>query len=176
MIKGLVLAAVVGAVALVVVATTGGVDDLRSQLPDLRKPFNEVTDALKGAQNRERQWDKVVKEANSICARSPQGGFVLSPVLPPNRREYVRAIRIELDREGRTQAGLAALQPPPNYERPYALFLHIRRDAIAGLERLQQATKEKNQADYADAVRVFNQRKGFIDHYAKTVGMSACVF
>ena len=95
MVKGLVLAAVVGTAALVA-AATGGIDELRSQLPDVRKPFNEVNNALKGAQDRERQWDNVVKRANSICARYPQGGFVLKPALARNRGQYVRAIGIEL--------------------------------------------------------------------------------
>jgi hypothetical protein len=45
--------------------------DLRSQLPGIRKPFNEVNAALKSAQERERQWDNLVKQANSICARHP---------------------------------------------------------------------------------------------------------
>src|SRR4029450_10852795 len=95
MVKGLVLAAVVGA-AVLVAAATGGIDELRSQLPDLRKPFNEVNDALKGAQDRERQWDNVVKRPNPICARYPQGGLVLKPALPSKRGQYVRAIGIEL--------------------------------------------------------------------------------
>ena len=176
MIKGLVLAGAVGAAALVVVAATGGVDDLRRQLPDIRKPFKEVNDALRGAQDRERQWDRVVKDANSICGRYPQGGFALSPTLPANRRRYVHAISVELEREGSIQSGLAELLPPANYEGPYSLFLHNRRDALSALERLRRATREKNRADYADAARVFKQKKTFADHYAVTVGMSACVF
>src|SRR4051794_19076586 len=103
MIKVLALAGVVGAVALVATAT-GGINELRSQLPDLRRPFNEVNAALKGAQDRERQWDNLVKQANSICARHPQGKFVLRPVLPPNGAQYVRAIGSELDREGSIQS------------------------------------------------------------------------
>jgi hypothetical protein len=124
----------------------------------------------------ERRWDKVVKDTNSICARDSRGRFVLSPVLPPDRGQYVRAIRIELGREREIQADLAALQPPPNYEPPYALFLHRRRDALAALERLQEATKARNHEDYLDAVGVLHRRTGFTDLYARTVGMPACVF
>jgi hypothetical protein len=175
MVKGLVLAAVVGTAALVA-AATGGIDELRSQLPDVRKPFNEVNDALKGAQDRKRQWDNVVKRANSICARYPQGGFVLEPALPPNRGQYVRAIGIKLDREGAIQSELAVLLPPPNYERPYSLFLHNRRDALAALERVQRATRAKNRANYVDAARVLTQKERFIRTYAETVGMPACAF
>jgi hypothetical protein len=173
MVKGLVLAAVVGA-AVLVAAATGGIDELRSQLPDLRKPFNEVNDALKGAQDRERQWDNVVKRANSICARYPQGGFVLKPALPSNRGQYVRAIGIERDRERAIQSELDVLLPPANYGRPYSLFLHNRRDVLAALERVQRATREKNRANHVDAARVLMQKKRFIDHYAETVGMPAC--
>jgi hypothetical protein len=175
MVKGLVLAAVVGG-AVLVAAATGGIDELRSQLPDLRKPFNEVNDALKGAQDRERQWDNVVKRANSICARYPHGGLVLKPALPSKRGQYVRAIGIELDRERAIQSELDVLLPPANYERPYSLFLHNRRDALAALERVQRATREKNPANHVDAARVLTQKKRFIDHYAETVGMPACAF
>jgi hypothetical protein len=176
MLKGLVLAPVIGGVALVVAAATGSVDDLRSQLPDIRAPFNEVTAALEDAHDGERRWDKVVKDANSICARDPRGRFVVSPVPPPDGGQYVRAIRIELGREREIQAELAALQPPPNYEPPYALFLHRRRDALAALERLQEATKARNQEDYVDAAGVLHRKTGFTDLYARTVGMPACVF
>ncbi len=175
MIKGLVLAAVVGTAGLVAVAT-GGVDELRSQLPDLRKPFNDVNDALEAAQDRERQWDNVVKDANSICARDRQVEFVLRRALPPNRRQHARAIRRELDREGTIQSELVVLRPPANYAGPYSLFLGNRQDALAALERLQRATREKNREDYVDAARVLTQRERFIEHYARTVGMPACAF
>jgi hypothetical protein len=159
-----------------VAAATGGIDELRSQLPDVRKPFNEVNEALKGAQDRERQWDNVVKRANSICARYPRGRFVLKPALPHNRGPYVRAIRIELDRERAIQSELGVLLPPPNNERPYSLFLRNRRDALAALEPVQRATREKNRANYVDAARVLAQKERFISSYAETVGMPACAF
>ena len=173
MVKGLVLAAIVGT-AVLAAAATGGIDELRSQLPDVRKPFNEVTDALKGAQDRERQWDNVVKRANSICARYPRGGFVLEPALPPNRGQYLRAIGNELHREGVIQSELVVLLPPPNYERPYSLFLRNRRDALDALERVQRATRKKNRANYLDAARVLTQKERFVDTYARTAGMPAC--
>jgi len=175
MINGHVLAAVVGT-AVLVAAATGGIADFRSQLPDIRKPFNEVNDALKGTQERERQWARVVKEANSICARYPQGRFVLKPALPPNRAQYIHTIRIELDREGAKQSELVVLQPPANYVRPYSLFLHNRQVALGALERLRSATKEQSQEDYVNAARVLTQRTRSIHTYAATVGMPACAF
>jgi len=174
-IKGVVLAAGIGT-AVLVVAATGGIADLRSQLPDIRKPFNEVNDALKGTQERERQWARVVKEANSICARYPQGRFVLKPALPPNRAQYIHTIRIELDREGAKQSELVVLQPPANYVRPYSPFLHNRQVALGALERLRSATKEQSQEDYVNAARVLTQRTRSIHTYAATVGMPACAF
>ena len=120
--------------------------------------------------------NNVVKEANSICAGDRQGEFVLRRALPPNRTQHVRAIRRELDREGTIQSELVVLQAPANYAGPYSLFLHNRQDALAALERLQRATKEKNRQDYVDAARVLTQRERFIEHYAAAAGMPACAF
>jgi len=117
-----------------------------------------------------------VKRANSICARYPQGGFVLKPALARNRGQYVRAIGIELERERAIQSELGVLLPPPNYERPCSLFLHNRRDVLAALERVQRATREKNRANYVDAARVLAQKERLISTYAETVGMPACAF
>jgi hypothetical protein len=74
------------------------------------------------------------------------------------------------------QSELVVLLPPPNYERPYSLFLRNRRDALDALERLQRATKKKNRANYLDAARVLTQKKRFVDTYARTAGMPACGF
>ena len=77
------------------------------------KPFNEVSAALTGPVQRERAWDAVVKEANSICARYPHEELVIRPALPRNRADYVGAMEIALERERAIQAELAKLQPPP---------------------------------------------------------------
>jgi hypothetical protein len=174
MIK-LALAAAAGTAVLVATAT-GGIDELRSQLPDVRTPFNEVNAALNGAQTRERQWHNVVKQANSICARHPQRTFVLRPALPPNRARYLRAIGTELDRERNIQSDLIVLRPPANYVRPYSLFLRNRQTALDALERVQKATRERSQEDYAQATRLLKQRRPLVAGYAATVGMPACAF
>jgi len=176
MVKGLLVVAAVGVVALVAVAATGGVDDLRAQLPDIRNPFREANKALRASADRERQWDALVKQANSICSSDPEVRFVVRPTLPANRRRYARAIGRELDREVAIQAQLVALQPPANYEGPYSLFIHNRGDVLAALDRLQSAARAKNREDYTDAVRVIQQKTVFVDHYAATVGMPACAF
>ena len=175
MIKVLALAGVVGTVALVATAT-GGIDELRSQLPDLRSPFNEVNAALKGAQDRERQWDNVVKRANVICAHHRQSRFVLEPTLPAVGAHYVRPIRIELARAQNIQSELLLLRPPANYAGPYSIFLRIRQEVLAALERLKSATKMRSQEEYADAARLVRQRKAFVDHYPATVGIPACAW
>lgn len=176
MIKGLVVVAAVGAVALVAVAATGSVDDLRAQLPSIRNPFKEANKALQASADREREWDAVVKQANAICSSYPEVGFVVRTGLPANRQPYVRAIGRALEREGAIQSKLAALRPPANYEGPYSLFLHSRGDALAALDRLQRATRAKSREDYAEAARVIEQKTVFVDHYAATVGMPACAF
>jgi hypothetical protein len=175
MIKVLALAGVVGTVALVATAT-GRIDELRSQLPDLRSPFNEVNAALKGAQDRERQWDNMVKQANSVCARHRRSRFVLEPTLPADGAPYVRAIRIELARARNIQSELLLLRPPANYAGPYSLFLRNRQEVLAALERLKSATRMRSHEEYADAARLVRQRKAFVDDYPATVGMPACAW
>jgi len=58
-----------------------------------------------------------------------------------------------------TQAELAKLQPPPDYEGPYSQFLSNRQLALAALERLQKAARKKNRAEYVVAYRDFALRK-----------------
>jgi hypothetical protein len=176
MLRGLLVAAAVGAVALVVIAATGGVDDLRAQLPGIRNPFKEANDAIQGNIVLGGQWGAVAKEANSICTSHPQSGFVVSATIPADRQQYVRAIGREIDRETAIQAELAALQPPANYEGPYSLFLNNRQEALAALERMPKAAKEKDREDFALAAGEVKQRKRFIDHYAAVAGMPDCVF
>src|SRR4029453_11065630 len=159
MVKGLVLAAVVGAGGLVA-AATGGIAELRSQLPDLRKPFNEVNDALKGSTGPRtpvgQRCEAGQLDLRPLPARwtRPQAGSAFQA-----RAVRVRAIGIELDRERAIQSELDVLLPPANYERPYSLFLHNRRDALAALERVQRATREKNPANHVDAARVLTEKK-----------------
>jgi hypothetical protein len=115
MLRVLAVVAALSALLLVAMAT-GRLDYLHSQLTAIRKPFNEVSAALTGPVQRERTWDAVVKEANSICARYPHEELVIRPALPRNRADYVSAIsaiEIALDRERAIQAELAKLQPPP---------------------------------------------------------------
>ena len=175
MIKLLALAGVLGSVALVATAT-GGIDELRSQLPDVRSPFNEVNAALRGAQDRERQWDNVVKQANSICSHQRQSRFVLEPTLPADGTRYARAIRIELARARNIQSELLLLRPPANYAGPYSLFLRKRQEVMSALVRLKSATKKERQEEYADAVHLVGQRRAFVDSYPATVGMPACAW
>jgi len=175
MIKLLALAGILGSAALVATAT-GGIDELRSQLPDLRSPFNEVNAALRGAQDRERQWDDVVKRADSICSRHGQRRFVLEPALPADGTRYVRAIRIELARERIIQSRLLLLRPPPNYAGPYSVFLRNRQEVLSALVRLKSATKKESQEGYADAARLVGQRRAFVTSYPATVGMPACAW
>ena len=177
MLKGLALAAAIGAVALVAAVATGRADYLRSELDALRKPFNDVSAALSPVGERERAWDALTRKADSICARYEQDELVIRPALPRNRRaDHVRAIEIALDRERAMQTELAALQPPSNYAILYTSFLENRDAALAELEHLQMAAKEKNREEYVLAARGLGQRKGLIDRYAAAAGMPACVF
>jgi hypothetical protein len=174
-LKGLALAAAVGALALVAMAATGSVDDLRS-LGNIKNPFKKVNAALTEVMDREHAWAALTKEANSICARYPRDELVVRPALPRNRADYIRALGIALDRERSIQPALAALQPPSNYEGPYSRFLRNRQVAITALERVQKATRDKNREDFVVAARVLALRKSLIDHYAAAVRMPACVF
>ena len=176
-IKGVVLAVVVGAVSVLV--ATGRVDDLRSQVGLEENPFDAINEALKEpTSERVRQkiaWGSLTREANSICA-DYQHGLVIRRTLPRNRSEYVRALRSALERERMMQAELAALKPPPNYKLPYSKFLMDREVALAALERLQRAAKEKNRKDFALAARTILRRRALIDLYVRSVGMPACLF
>ena len=172
MLRVLAVVAAFGALLLVAMAT-GRLDYLHSQLTAIRKPFNDVSAALTGPVQRGRAWDSVVKEANSICIRYEHEELVAKAALPRTRGAYVRAIRIELERERVTQAELAKLQPPPDYKGPYSQFLSNRQLALAALERLQKATK-KNREEYVVAARDFALRKSLVDHYAPAAaGMPA---
>jgi hypothetical protein len=93
-----------------------------------------------------------------------------------NRADYVRGVRIELDRERAIQAELAKLQPPSNDNGSCAQFLNNRRVALAALERLQKAVIEKNREEHVVAARDFALRKSLVDHYAQATGMPACAF
>jgi len=177
MLKGLALAAAIGAVALVAAVATGRADYVRSQLDALRRPFNDVSAALRPVGERERAWDALTRKADSICARYEQDEPVIGRALPRNRRaEYVRAIEVALDRERAMQTELAALQPPSNYTILYTSFLENRDAALAELEHLQKAAKERNREEYVLAARGLAQRKGLIDRYAAAAGMPACMF
>jgi hypothetical protein len=177
MFKGLALAAAIAAIALVAAVATGRADYLRSELDALRRPFNEVSAALSPVVEREGAWDALTKKADSICARYEQNELVIRPALPRNRRtDYVRTIETALDRERAMQAELAALQPPSNYKILYTSFLDSRDAALAHLEHLQKAAKEKNREEYVLAARGLAQRKGLIDRYAAAARMPACVF
>jgi hypothetical protein len=176
MLGVLAVAAAIGALLLVAMAT-GRLDYLQSQLTAIRKPFNDVSAALTGPVQRGRAWDVVVKEANPICTRYEHEEPVVKPALPRKRRAYVRAIRIELERERVTQAELAKLQPPPDYRGPHSQFLSNRQLALAALEPLQKATKKKkNREEYVVAARDLALRKSLVDHYAPAAGMPACAF
>jgi len=74
------------------------------------------------------------------------------------------------------QAELAALQPPSSYKILYTSFLKSRDAALADLEYLQKAAKEKNREEYVLAARGLAQRKGLIDRYAAAARMPACAF
>lgn len=177
MLKGLALAAAIAAVALVAAVATGRADYLHSQLDALRRPFNDVSAALTPVAERERAWDALTEKADSICARYEQDELVIKPALPHIRRaDYVRALEIALNRERAMQAELAALQPPFNYKILYTSFLENRDAALAELEHLQKAAKEKNREEYVLAAHGLAQRKGLIDRYAAAAGMPACVF
>jgi hypothetical protein len=175
MLRVLAVVAAPGALLLVAMAT-GRLDYLHSQLTAIRKPFNEVSAALTGPVQRGRAWDAVIKKANSICARYEHDELVIKPALPRKRGAYVRAIRIELERERAIQAELTKLQPPPDYKGPYSQFLSNRQLALAALGRLQKAAKKKNREEYAVAARDFALRKSLVDHYAPAAGMPACAF
>ena len=176
MLRGLVVVAALGALLLVATVATGRVDNPVSQLTAIRNPFNKVSAALSEVTQRERAWHVVTREANSICARFEPSKLVIRPALPRNRADYVRAVRIELERERAIQAELATLQPPPNYRGPYSQFLTNRQVALAALERMQRAVVEKNREKYVPAARELALRKSLIDHYAPAAGMPACVF
>jgi hypothetical protein len=177
MLKGLALAAAIGAVALVAAVATGRADYLRSELDALRRPFNDVSAALSPVVERERAWDTLTKKADSICARYEEDELVIRPALPRNRRaDYVRAIESALERERAMQAELAELQPPSNYKILYTSFLQNRDAALAELEHLQKAAKEKIREAYVLAASGLAQRKGLIDRYAAAAGMPACEF
>jgi hypothetical protein len=175
MLRVLAVVAALGALLLVAMAT-GRLDYLHSQLTAIRKPFNDVSAALTGPVQRGRAWDSVVKEANSICIRYEHDELVIKAALPRTRGAYVRVIGIELERERTTQAELAKLQPPPDYTGPYSQFLSNRQLALAALERLQKAAKNKNREEYVVAARDFALRKSLVDHYAPAAGMPACAF
>jgi hypothetical protein len=175
MLRVLTVVAALGALLLVAMAT-GRLDYLHSQLTAIRKPFNEVSAALTGPVQNERAWRDVVKQANTICARYPQEELVVRPALPRKRGAYLRAIRIELERERAMQAELTELQPPLNYKGPYSQFLSNRQLALAALERLQNAAKKKNREEHVGAAGEFALRKSLVDHYAPAAGMPACTF
>jgi hypothetical protein len=172
MLRGLVVVAALGAFLLVAFAT-GRLDYLHSHLTAIREPFNEVGAALTGPVQRERAWDVVVKEANSICARYPQEELVIKPALPRNRADYVSDIEIALDRERAIQAELAKLQPPPITSFSTPNFLDNRQVALAELKHLQRATKDKNREEYVLAARELALRTSLADQYAPA-GMPAC--
>jgi hypothetical protein len=176
MLRGLVVVAALSALLLVATVATGRVDNPVSQLTAIRNPFNNVSAALSEVTQRERAWHVVSRDANSICARFEPSKLVIRPALPRNRADYVRAVRIELERERAIQAELAKLQPPSNYKGSYAQFLNNRQVAVAALERLQKAVIEKSREDYVVAARELALRKSLIDHYAPAAGMPACAF
>jgi hypothetical protein len=176
MLRGLVVVAALSALLLVATVATGRVDNPVSQLTAIRNPFNNVSAALSEVTQRERAWHVVSRDANSICARFEPSKLVIRPALPRNRADYVRAVRIELERERAIPAELAKLQPPSNYKGSYAQFLNNRQVAVAALERLQKAVIEKSREDYVVAARELALRKSLIDHYAPAAGMPACAF
>ena len=168
--------AALSALLLVATVATGRVDNPVSQLTAIRNPFNNVSAALSEVTQRERAWHVVSRDANSICARFEPSKLVIRPALPRNRADYVRAVRIELERERAIQAELAKLQPPSNYKGSYAQFLNNRQVAVAALERLQKAVIEKSREDYVVAARELALRKSLVDNYAPAAGMPACAF
>jgi hypothetical protein len=177
-IKGVVAAAVVGAVSLLV--ATGRVDDLRSQIGLKENPFDAINEALKEpSSERVRQriaWGSLRREANSICADYQHHGLVIRRTLPPNRSDYIRTLRSAAERERMMQAELAALKPQPPYKLPYSKFLEDREVALAALERLQRAAKEMNRQDFALAARTIQRRRASIEVYVQSAGMPACLF
>jgi hypothetical protein len=179
-IKGVVLAAAAVVGALSLLAATGRVDDLRSQVGLKEDPFDAINEALKEpGSERVRQkiaWGSLTREANSICADYQHHSHVVRRTLPRNRSDYVRALRSSVARERMMQAELAALKPPPNYKRPYSKFLEDREVALAALERLQRAAKEQNRKDFALAARTILRRRASIDLHVRSVGMPACLF
>ena len=176
MLRGFVFAGVVVVLALAALGATGRLDNLRSDLgiPKIKNPFKEANAALTEALDSQRAWRAVVREADSTCGRYPQDELVIRPAPPRRPAEYAQALGAAIHRERALDAELAMLQPPSSYEGPYSLFLHNRQAAVTALERLRRAAREKNSQDYALAAGAFTQRKTYVDHYAATVGMSAC--
>jgi hypothetical protein len=175
MLKGVVLAGVVVVLALGALAASGRVNDLRTQL-HIKNPFKEVNAALNASLQQQRGWHALTHQADAICARYAQGELVIRKTLPRHRAGYLSALGTAVERERNIEVELTGLQPPSSYERPYSQFLRNRQAALAALERLQKAVKEKSRQEFAPAARTLEQRKRLVDTYAEAAGMPACAF
>jgi hypothetical protein len=177
-IKGVVLAGVVGALSILV--ATGRVDDLRSQIGLKENPFDTINEALKEpSSDRLRQriaWGSLTREANSICSDYRQQRLVIKKTLPRDRSAYARALRKAIARERLMQPELAKLKAPPNYRLAYSRFLHDRKGALAGLENQRKAVQAKDRNAFALAARSTVRSRTAINVYVQAVAMPACVF
>jgi hypothetical protein len=172
MLKGLVLAA---AVAALVVVATGRVDDIRSEVSGLRVNwFDAMNSGRSQAEKQKKEWAEVAREANSICAEYHEQELVIRLSLPQNRADYLDALGVAIGREREMQARLSAVQTPP-YDVSYPKFLRDRQMAIAAMDRLRAAVKEKRRRDFVLAARALVRAQASINPYVQSAGMPACV-
>jgi hypothetical protein len=165
----------VAAVGVLLVAGSGRLDDFRSEVTSLRANwFDAITNPSSQADKREKEWDALAAEANSICTDHEQDELVLRLALPRNRADYLRALGIALDRERTKLAALHALQPP-SYDVSYSKFLHDRQDVLSALERLRLAVRAKDRKNVISAARAVLRIEATINGYVQSAGMPACI-